>query len=91
MKQVGWHWKIRGKVQGVRYRVSAKQEADRLGLKGHVRNDPDGSVCISVYGSEEDIKKFKIWCWKGPLNAKVVSIEEEDLPFIVLSDFTIHK
>ncbi|MBK7360618.1 MAG: acylphosphatase [Saprospiraceae bacterium] len=91
MKLKGCYWKIRGKVQGVWYRASAKQEADRLGLRGHVNNEPDGSVCISVYGNAEDIKKFKVWCWNGPLNAMVESIEEEELPFIVLSDFAIHK
>ncbi|HND33564.1 MAG TPA: acylphosphatase, partial [Myxococcota bacterium] len=35
---------IRGKVQGVWFRASARDEAQRLGLRGWVRNLPDGSV-----------------------------------------------
>lgn len=91
MKQEGWHWKIHGKVQGVWYRASAKQEADRLGLKGHVSNNPDGTVQITVYGNEEDLNKFKSWCMKGPQNAQVSFIEAEEIPYKELPSFEIRK
>ena len=41
---------ISGKVQGVWYRVSAKQQADQLGLTGYVRNLPGGAVEAFVQG-----------------------------------------
>jgi len=89
MKQTGSYWKIEGKVQGVWYRVSAKQAADRLGLKGWVSNNPDGTVSIWVYGEEAQVKQFKEWCRKGPPNAAVSALTEALIPFIELSVFTI--
>jgi acylphosphatase len=46
--------RVWGKVQGVFYRASAKQEADKLGIRGTVKNEPDGSVVIQAEGSEDD-------------------------------------
>jgi len=91
MKQIGRYWKIQGKVQGVWYRVSAKQEADRLGLKGIVSNHQDGSVCIWVYGEEERIDQFKNWCKHGPPMAEVLKLTEKLILFEELAEFTIRR
>ncbi len=68
---------IKGKVQGVFFRVSAKQEADRLGLTGYVCNQADGSVYAEVEGQEEIIEEFIHWCFKGPPNASVTNVYSE--------------
>jgi acylphosphatase len=65
--------RITGKVQGVFFRASTKDEADRLGLSGIVRNEPDGSVYIEAEGSEEMILSFEQWCRKGPSRARVMT------------------
>ena len=72
--------KVEGRVQGVFYRATAVNEADTLGLKGWVRNLPDGSVLISVEGDEKALAEMVNWCWQGPSFAKVknVSTEEKD-------------
>ncbi|HOX00484.1 MAG TPA: acylphosphatase, partial [Deltaproteobacteria bacterium] len=44
------HLKIQGIVQGVWYRAGTRDEADRLGVSGWVRNAPDGSVEAFVQG-----------------------------------------
>lgn len=67
---------VLGKVQGVFYRQSTLEIAKQLGLKGFVRNEPDGNVYIEAEGSEDELNKFIAWCWKGPELAKV-----EDLRF----------
>jgi acylphosphatase len=41
---------VRGRVQGVGYRVFALREASWLGLDGFVANEPDGSVRILAEG-----------------------------------------
>lgn len=66
---------ITGKVQGVGYRLSALREAKELGLKGYVRNMPNGSVEILAQGEKEKILKFAQWCKEGPSAAEVTHIK----------------
>jgi acylphosphatase len=62
---------IKGRVQGVFYRASARDEAERLGLKGLVRNLPDGSVEAIAEGEHEQLEEFIAWCRRGPPLAEV--------------------
>jgi len=50
--------RVSGKVQGVFFRASTKEQADQLGVKGFVRNEPNGDVYIEVEGDEEKLKIF---------------------------------
>lgn len=59
--------KISGKVQGVFFRASAKEQADALGVVGFAQNQPDGSLYIEAEGEEEALDKFVNWCKKSPL------------------------
>ena len=68
------HLIIKGKVQHVFYRVSAKDEAEKLGLTGWIKNTPEGNVEVMASGSRENIDRFIAWCWKGPSRAQVKSI-----------------
>ncbi|MFT3750184.1 MAG: acylphosphatase [Agriterribacter sp.] len=56
---------ITGKVQGVFYRASAMEAAQRLGIKGEVWNNPDGSVGLIAEGEEDDVHALINWCSKG--------------------------
>ncbi len=67
--------RIRGRVQGVFYRKSAEQTANRLGLSGWVRNMEDGSVEAFVVGPHEVVEKFAVWCNDGPAGARVESVD----------------
>jgi acylphosphatase len=69
----------RGLVQGVFFRVSAREEALSLGLKGYVKNSADGEVEIVVSGKEDDIEAFIAWSYIGPVNAKVDDVEVEGI------------
>lgn len=69
--------RIRGRVQGVWYRASAVEQAQRLGLRGWVRNRGDGSVEALVAGSESAIAAFLDWARTGPPKAQVSGIETE--------------
>lgn len=62
--------KVSGKVQGVYYRASTAAKAQELGLKGFVRNEPDGSVYIEA--EEPILSQLVSWCKQGPPAARVV-------------------
>lgn len=72
------HVKIRifGKVQGVWFRQSAKEQADLLGVFGFVTNMPDGSMCIEAEGEEGDLQKMIAWCQRGSEGSRVESVEK---------------
>ncbi len=80
------HFKVEGRVQGVYYRQSAIDVAQRLGLRGWVRNRRDGSVEILATGDEKALNEFLGWCRIGPEAAKVAALEimddDDSLPLV---------
>jgi len=69
--------RIYGRVQGVWFRANTKEIADKLGLKGWVRNMPDGSVEAVFEGDDENVEKAIEWCHRGPPLARVDRVEVE--------------
>ena len=66
---------ISGRVQGVCFRVYARDEARRLGLRGWVRNLPDGRVEAMAQGDAVKLGTFEAWCQQGPSHARVLEVE----------------
>ncbi|MHA2357460.1 MAG: acylphosphatase [Candidatus Heimdallarchaeaceae archaeon] len=79
--------RVYGIVQGVFFRANTRDFAQKLGLRGTVRNVHDGSVEIVAEGKEEVLNRLISFAKKGPPSAKVYNIELEwkdpknDLPF----------
>ncbi|MEM2253888.1 MAG: acylphosphatase [Desulfurococcaceae archaeon] len=69
------HIKVYGIVQGVFFRSSMKRVADKLGVKGWVRNLPDGSVEAVVEGPRDRVEELIKWAHKGPSLARVDRVE----------------
>ncbi len=65
-----------GRVQGVFFRHSTRIEAERLGIRGTVRNLPDGSVEVFAWGSAPQLLDLQRWLQRGPVYAQVERIEE---------------
>ena len=63
--------RVSGRVQGVAFRASAADEAERLGVGGFVRNLWDGSVEIEAEGEREQVESLVRWCRRGPPGARV--------------------
>lgn len=82
--------KIYGLVQGVFFRAEAKEEADKLGLTGFVKNMPDGSVYIEAEGEKNKLDKFIKWCNKGPMMARVEKVEVLEGSLKNFSKFETH-
>ena len=84
---------IEGRVQGVSYRYWTRAEALRRGLRGWVRNRPDGTVEAVFSGDTGDVEAMLAACRRGPPAARVTDvrampIEPGELPesFDILYD-----
>lgn len=77
MSQEVRHLVITGHVQGVWYRASMAQEAQRLGVTGWVRNCRDGSVEAMVAGNAEQLASIINWASRGPPAAQVSHVAVE--------------
>ncbi len=71
---------VHGRVQGVFYRANARTTATRLGLRGWVRNLPDGTVEAVAAGPPAAVEEFITWCRQGPPAARVDRIVVDDWP-----------
>jgi acylphosphatase len=76
---------VSGRVQGVYYRASARQQAVRLGVNGYARNLPDGRVEVLMVGSAAAAQSLLDWLWQGPPSASVTHVEVEELPLAELA------
>ena len=70
---------VRGRVQGVWFRESARRRAEDLGVAGWVRNTPDGAVEAELEGESEDVEVVVSWFGHGPARARVDSVVVEVL------------
>lgn len=69
--------RVQGRVQGVGFRYALRDEAERLGITGWVRNRSDGSVQALLQGEPAAIEKLIAWARRGPPGARVAALEEE--------------
>jgi len=82
------YW-VTGRVQGVFFRASTRIEAQRLGLRGWVRNLPDGRVEALVSGAPEGLAALEHWLAIGPPEARVTEVQARDETLQTFSDFVI--
>jgi acylphosphatase len=66
---------VSGRVQGVFFRASTREQAQRLGLRGHARNLDDGRVEVLACGTQEAIDQLADWLRHGPAGARVEKVE----------------
>ena len=66
---------VRGQVQGVFFRDSAREEAEREGVAGWVSNRDDGGVEAVFEGDPDAVERLVEWCRSGPSSADVDDVE----------------
>lgn len=81
--------RVEGIVQGVGFRYYTYRIAKRYGIKGYVKNMPDGSVEIVAEGDEEKLERFLQEVAKGPSSAVVTNITVEDISPVGFKTFEI--
>lgn len=80
---------VSGRVQGVFFRASTRQQAQRLGLTGWAKNLPDGRVEVLACGEEAQLAQLRAWLRHGPAQARVDQLEcEPSIPSQWPSQFT---
>lgn len=70
---------VDGRVQGVFFRASTREQALALGIAGCARNLDDGRVEVLASGNAEALDALGRWLWQGPPAAAVTAVRREDL------------
>jgi acylphosphatase len=73
---------VRGRVQGVGYRMYAEFEAQRRHLTGWVRNHGDTQVECEMQGPRPEVESMVEWCRKGPPSGRVSGVQIEWIPTV---------
>lgn len=81
--------KVSGTVQGVFFRKFVKDQADKLELKGHVRNLEDGQVEIIAEGKDQNVNELIKICKKGAPHSVIKDVTLQELNHIGFDDFKI--
>jgi acylphosphatase len=71
-------WIVSGRVQGVFFRAWTREQADELGLRGWVRNRPDGTVEVLAHGDAETLSQLERKLHEGPPAAKVTGVDRQE-------------
>ncbi|MBB4817242.1 acylphosphatase [Pseudomonas sp. TUM22785] len=91
MARICLHGYVSGKVQGVCFRQSTQEEADRLDLDGWVRNLADGRVEVLFEGEEGAVRELAAWLEQGPSGAKVDVVELTEQPLQGIAGFIVRR
>ena len=83
---------MHGVVQGVGFRYHTRQIAQQLGVKGFVRNQPNGTVEIVAVGTRDQLNSLLDWANQGPAAARVTQVKTEPYAGSAhFDDFTIER
>ena len=80
---------ISGTVQGVFFRRFVKDNADKLGVFGYIRNLDDGRIEIFIEGNQENVDNMIAVCKRGPAHSNLRKVEEKEEKFQDFKEFKI--
>ncbi|TVQ84389.1 MAG: acylphosphatase [Chromatiaceae bacterium] len=81
---------VAGRVQGVFFRASAREEAQRRGITGYARNLPDGRVEVLACGPADTVAELREWLRRGPPGAEVTGVACEVESYRSITGFSTH-
>jgi acylphosphatase len=81
--------RITGRVQGVGFRYSARSMAHMTGIRGFIRNLPNGDVYIEAEGESQQIEEFIRWCRQGPPRSIIKFVDIYDAEVVGFEEFAV--
>jgi acylphosphatase len=84
-------FRVTGRVQGVFFRDSTREQARKLGLTGYASNMPDGSVEVVACGRRDALERLAKWLESGPPMASVEHVESSAVDRVSFRSFTIGR
>ena len=78
-----------GRVQGVFFRDTVRNAAEREGVAGWVRNNPDGTVEALFEGRPDAVERLVSVVRQGPPGARVEALDVVDEPDHGIDGFRI--
>lgn len=82
-------FRVQGRVQGVAFRAATRSRARELGIDGHARNLPDGSVEVVARGTPVALAALERFLHHGPTLARVDSVHMETVEMTVAAGFRV--
>jgi acylphosphatase len=83
--------RVTGIVQGVFFRAFVKENADKLNVRGFVRNLDSGRTEIVAEGRDESVNQLLKSIRQGPAHAEVKNVEIEELKHQGFKEFKIMR
>ncbi|MEK6908621.1 MAG: acylphosphatase [Nanoarchaeota archaeon] len=80
---------IQGSVQPVFFNRFIKENAEKLGIKGFIRNKGDGIIEMFIEGNMNEVNAMILTCKTGPQHTMIRSTEEKEEKFQGFKDFKI--
>jgi len=81
--------RISGRVQGVGFRYSARSTALIFGIRGFIRNLPNGDVYLEVEGNSDQVEEYIKWCYQGPSRAVIKHVDVYDGEVLEFEGFEV--
>jgi acylphosphatase len=91
MSRLCMHGYVRGRVQGVSFRQSTSEQAERLDLDGWVRNLADGRVEVLFEGDAAAVSELSDWLEHGPEYAEVSQLELHEQSLQGIAGFVVRR
>ena len=85
------HLIIKGDVQGVFYRATAKKVAEKIGIAGWIKNRKDDDVEAMATGTQPQLEQFISWCRRGPEKADVEDVIVKPEKETTFDDFVVAR
>lgn len=84
-------FRVTGRVQGVFFRDSTRELAQKLDLTGYANNKSDGSVEVVACGRPDALDRMADWLKNGPPMSSVAKLEVTEAEIVNYRKFTIGK